>query len=62
MELSTKFSELNDVELNSVNGGIFPFVILGITFTAKGVATAGGVIAAGSLFGVGVYHGLKSGK
>lgn len=62
MELSTKFSELNRVDLNSINGGILPVVIFGVTITAKGLATAGGVTAAAGLFGYGVYRGYKAGK
>lgn len=59
---NNKVSDLNQDELNSINGGILPIVILGVTITGKGLATAGGATAAAGLFGYGVYRGYKSGK
>ncbi|MFR2529735.1 MAG: class IIb bacteriocin, lactobin A/cerein 7B family [Clostridium paraputrificum] len=53
MELTNKnFSELDLNELETIDGGLFPIVIAGVTIT-KGAAIAGGLFTAGAAIGIG---------
>lgn len=56
MELkNVNVMELDAQQMNEVEGGIFPIVILGVVITAKTAAW----IAAGGIFAAGVYVGYR---
>ena len=59
--MNTQFSELNNEELQNLDGGVITLTVLGVTLTgAKAVAAiAAGVTAVGGAAGLGFYLGYK---
>ncbi|MBC1795441.1 class IIb bacteriocin, lactobin A/cerein 7B family [Listeria booriae] len=51
-----KFKSLNEVELQEVEGGLFPIVVLGVVITGKAVAAAAVGLAG---LGAGIYFGTR---
>lgn len=63
IENSNRFASLSDQEMMSIDGGIFPIVILGVSISkATAVKVAVGTVVVAAAAAIGYYNGYYDTK